>query len=138
MDPTTTAPNKSRNRTDKNEAANTTPSRRSLKCGLMSSQLIILAPSSMMTAAMAGMGMMAITSARKSTSNKSHNAELAMAIRLCVPSLCTSHMRLNDAQVGSEERNGSRQLDTASEKIALRASVKPPTLRLMRRIAATV
>jgi hypothetical protein len=104
----------------------------------MSSQLIILAPSSMMIAAMAGMGMIEIHLARNSTSSNSHSAELAIAIRLWTPSLCTSHMRLNDAQVGSEERNGNRQLETASEKIAFRLSVKPPTLRLMRRIAATV
>jgi hypothetical protein len=47
-------------------------------------------------------------------------------------------MRLKDAHVGSDDRKGRRQLDTASEKIALRLSVKPPDLRLILRIAATV
>src|SRR5580765_2862875 len=47
-------------------------------------------------------------------------------------------MRLKDAQVGREDRKGSRQFDTASERMPLRLSVKAPILRLMRRIAATV
>src|SRR5882757_7031097 len=116
-DPTTTAPNKSRNSTDRKDAMKTIASRRSLKCGLMSSQLSILAPSRIMTAAMAGMGMMAIARAKNNTSSNSHSAELTIAIRLWIPSLCTNHMRLNDAHVGSEDRKGSRQLDTASENI---------------------
>src|SRR5215213_11579281 len=118
-DPTITAAKRSRKSTDRKEAMNTTASRRFWRWGLMSSQLSMLAPSSMMTAAIAGMGMMAIALPKNSTSSSKMTAELAIVMRLWIPSLCTSHMRLNDAHVGSDERNGRRQLDTASEKIAL-------------------
>src|SRR3954468_10464426 len=47
-------------------------------------------------------------------------------------------MRLNEAHVGSDERKGSKQFDTASEKMPFRLSVYPPTLRDSRRVAATV
>ena len=104
----------------------------------MSSHFSMLAPSSMMIAAMAGIGMTAITGAKKRTSSSSSTADAAMVMRLWMPSLCTSHMRLNEAQLGSDERNGSAQLVMASEKMALRLSVKPPALRVMRRMAATV
>ena len=89
----------------------------------MSSQLIILAPSSMMMAAMAGIGMMAITLAKNSTISSKITADIAEAQRLWPPRLCTSHMRLNDAQVGMDDRNGSMQLETASARIPLRLSV---------------
>src|SRR4051794_31733165 len=115
-EPTSTAPNRSRNSTDRKEAANTTASRGFCKCGLMSSQLIMLAPRIMIVAAMAGMGMIAMKSARNSTIKSRNSAELMLVRRLCPPILYTSHMRLKDAHVGNEERNGSRQLEIASER----------------------
>src|SRR4051812_3472568 len=113
IDPTITAPNKSRKSTERNDAIKTTASLRSLRWGLISSQLIILAPKRMMTAAIAGIGIMAMTRAKKSTNSNSHNAEATIARRLWIPSLCTNHIRLKEAQVGSEDKNGRRQLETA-------------------------
>jgi hypothetical protein len=72
---------------------------------------------------MAGIGMMAIRSARNSTISSRKSAELAEVQRLWPPILYTSHMRLKEAQVGREERKGSRQLDTASARMPLRLSV---------------
>jgi hypothetical protein len=48
----------------------------------MSSQLIMLAPSSMMIPAMAGMGITAMALAKNNTSKRSQSAELAIAMRL--------------------------------------------------------
>src|SRR5215831_307539 len=122
-EPTSTASKRSRNSTDRKDARNTVASCLLWKWGLMSSQLIMLAPSTMMTAAIAGMGMMAITLARNSTIKSRNRAEAADVRRLWPPIEYTSHMRLNDAQVGREDRKGRRQLDTASAKMPLRLSV---------------
>src|SRR3954469_17479533 len=127
-EPTITAPNRSKNKTERNEAVKTIASRRLLKCGLMSSQAIMLAPRSMMIAAMAGIGMTAITRARNSTMRSRNAAEMIDVMRLLPPRRETSHMRLNEAHVGSDERKGSKQFDTASEKMPFRLSVYPPTL----------
>src|SRR5262249_404510 len=137
-DPTSTAPKRSRNSTERKEATKTTASRRLWRCGLMSSQLIMLAPRSLIVAAIGGMGMIAMKSARNSTIKRRKSAEAMLVSRLCPPILYTSHMRLKDAHVGKEERKGSRQLEIASDRMPLRASVKPPILRFIRRIAATV
>ena len=61
---------------------NTIASRRSFKWGLMSSQLSILAPSRIMMAAIAGIGIMAITFAKNSTNSSNQSAELTIARRL--------------------------------------------------------
>src|ERR671939_261574 len=104
--PTSTAPKRSRKSTERNAPRKTTASRLFVRCGLMSSHFSMLQPSSMMIAAIAGMGMTAIARAKKGTRRSSSTADMAIVTRLWMPSLCTSHMRLKEAE--ERERHGPR------------------------------